>query len=353
VSAPRRPPRVRTVFLAELAVVLLSLWSVLTLVGGDAAGADPGTPGTCPSPNSMSSNLKSFGPSDTFATTGTPHTATAVVVDAGGAGIAGICVQFTKNSGPSTVWPRYLLTDKAGQAAVDWTSSTPGTDSITASTTNAQGQVQQLTIRHTWTPKPTSPPPSATPSPTPSLTPSATPPQATTSPTPSPAPSSTAPPSPSPSTSPTASPVPLVTPSGFADSSLHLGRPSALPGGTAALSGRNCPAGSTVTYSVEGSAAGSSTALPDGTFSGDVQLPDVALGRHLIEVTCGGRTASVPIDLVVSSGTSTPALGATTGAILVFFVLFISVLFGRTHQTKPKLVTPEESGTPEPPSPVG
>ncbi len=51
-------------------------------------------------------------------------------------------------------------------------------------------------------------------------------------------------------------------------------------------------------------------------------------------MTCAGRTATVPIDLVVSSGTSTPAAGVTAAAVLVFFVLLGSVLFARGNATR-------------------
>jgi hypothetical protein len=98
-----------------------------------------------------------------------------------------------------------------------------------------------------------------------------------------------------------------------------------------------------VTYTVEGVAAGSTTTQADGTFTGAVQLPNAAIGDHVIQVTCGGLTAAVPIALVVASGTSTPAGSATAGAVLVFFVLLGSVLFSRysaTHHAP--LPEPEE-----------
>jgi hypothetical protein len=110
------------------------------------------------------------------------------------------------------------------------------------------------------------------------------------------------------------------------------------------LSGRDCPAGANVTYTVEGVAAGTTTAQADGTFTGTVQLPDAPIGDHVIQVTCGGLTAAVPVALVVASGTSTPAGSATAGAVLVFFILLGSVLFSRHSTTHP--ATPPEPEEP-------
>ena len=72
-----------------------------------------------------------------------------------------------------------------------------------------------------------------------------------------------------------------------------------------------------------------------------MQLPEASLGTHVIEVACGGRTAAVPIDLVVAASTSTPGAGATAGAVLVFFILLGSVLLGRTNNRRPALPEPE------------
>lgn len=276
---------------------------------------------------------------------GTNNTMRVTVVNVDGSPVSGYCVDFIQNFGPSTGWPRSAFSDPDGYAAVTWTSSTAPstnpTDSITASATDANGQTGKTqTIRHTWTAKPT---PSPTPSPTKSPSPKPSPKPSPASPTPSPtAKPTTASPTPSPTTSatatptasasPSASPVPVPTSSDFGAGSLELDRPSALPGGSATLRGRNCPPGSAVTYTVEGTSAGTSTAGTDGTFTGTVQLPDASLGQHLIQVTCAGQTAAVPIDFVVSSSsTSSPAAGATTAAVLVFFVLLGSVLFAR-HQ---------------------
>jgi hypothetical protein len=287
-------------------------------------------------------------PTQTSATSpvGTNNTMTVTVVNVDGSPLSGYCVDFTQNTGPSSPWPQQVLSDKGGQASVTWSSSTTGTDSITAAATDANGTTGKAgTLRHTWTTKPTpsptrtpspkpspttSPTPSPTASPTPSHTPSPTP-SPTTSPTPTATPSATASATPTATPTATGSPTPAPTAVGptLGNGDLHLDSPSTLPGGVAGLRGSNCPAGSTVTFSVEGTPAGTATASPDGTFGGDVQLPDASIGEHVIQVACDGRTAAVPIDLVVSASTASPAAGATAVAVLVFFVLLGSVLLGR------------------------
>ncbi|MCU1592766.1 MAG: hypothetical protein JWO12_158 [Frankiales bacterium] len=98
------------------------------------------------------------------------------------------------------------------------------------------------------------------------------------------------------------------------------------------MSGGSCPPGSAVTFAVEGAPAGAATARPDGTFEGTVQLPDTSIGAHVIQAMCGGRTASAPIDLVVSSASSAPSgAGATVAAVFLFFLLLGSVLLTRNH----------------------
>ena len=99
-----------------------------------------------------------------------------------------------------------------------------------------------------------------------------------------------------------------------------------------------------MTFTVEGSAAGTTTTGSDGTFAGDVQLPDAPIGPHVITVSCGGRSAAVPIDLVVAASTSTPGAGATAAAVLVFFVLLGSVLFGRAQNRRTPTPKPETEG---------
>ncbi len=331
-----------------LAVLVLAVLFTGLTPAGSAMALD----GPCPNgANGPIGYTLTLTPTGTTAVVSTARRITAAVRDGQGGAVADFCLNFTQNAGPSTGWPRHAFTLKDGNASIDWTSSAVGTDSITASYTDDRGQRIAATIRHTWTAKPAPPPaPSPTASPTPppktaSPTPSATTsptPKPTASPTPSPTPSAT--PAPSPTASPTPPPVPVL--SGLPDGSLQLDRPSALPGGSATLQGRNCPANSEVTYTVEGAAAGTSTASSDGSFSGEVQLPDATLGQHLIEVTCGGQTASVPIDLVVSSSTSTPGATATAVAILVFFVLLGSILFARSNPQR-KLAEPSETDTDE------
>ncbi|MDT7549493.1 MAG: hypothetical protein QOE84_1887, partial [Actinomycetota bacterium] len=109
---------------------------------------------------------------------------------------------------------------------------------------------------------------------------------------------------------------------------LSLGAPSSLPGGTARLAGSSCAPGSTVTLSVDTLPAGTATAADDGTFVTVLKVPDLPVGRHTARARCGDREVAADIDLVVAtsaSGTS-PALAATAGIVLVFFVLLAAMV---------------------------
>ena len=328
---PRRP-----------AFRLLALGLVLTPA---LAVASPAQAAACPPPRQGPANVTAATQTSASSSVGTPNTMTVTVLIGSGAPAANYCVTFVQNAGPSVGWPRSAFTDDTGHAFVTWTSATTGSDSITAFATNANGSPgQSQTLRHTWTPKP-KPTPTPKPSPTPSASPSPSPaPQPTTPPaviptgpaaTNPPPPATTTPPTPPPAKSPTPSaPPPVPSPTGFSGSTVALDRPSALPGGSATLTGRNCPPGASVAYTVAGLVGGQTLAGPDGTFTGQVQLPDAPIGEYPITVVCGGQSATVPIDLVVSSAvTSGPAGAITAAAVLVFFVLLGSVLYARTSGT--------------------
>jgi hypothetical protein len=295
-----------------------------------------GLGGKCPPGQGPDAFGLSAGPTGTSSHVGSSHTVTAHA-DSGEGPQPGACIQFDQQSGPSTGWPRHLFADGNGNASVTWSSNKAGKDVIVVSDVNSDGVKQHSTpVDHTWTsttPQPTgSPGPFPTfafpPLPSASPTESSSPAAPTTSPSPTTSP--TASPTPTATESPTSSPSPAPAPTGFDSGSIELDSPSALPGGTATVNGRNCPAGTVVTFTVEGQQAGSSTTQPDGTFGGEVQLPNASIGTHVIVVTCAGLTASVPIDLVVSSSTSTPGASATAGAVMVFFLLFGLLMFART-----------------------
>ena len=131
--------------------------------------------------------------------------------------------------------------------------------------------------------------------------------------------------SPAPSTG---APIGGTTTGGATSAVLSLGLPSALPGGTARLAGGSCPPGSTVTLMVDTLPAGTATAAADGTFATSLKVPDLPVGRHTARARCAGREVTADLDLVVATsatGTS-PALAATAGIILVFFVLLAGMI---------------------------
>jgi hypothetical protein len=123
--------------------------------------------------------------------------------------------------------------------------------------------------------------------------------------------------------------TPTAKPPG-AGPTIALDRPSALPGGTIGLTGQGCPADTDVVLTVQGHPAGGARTDADGTFTADLTLPDLPVGAYAVDVRCGPRRASVPIDLVVaSSGPIAGSLAATAGSILVFFVLLGGMLLYR------------------------
>lgn len=150
--------------LLEGVLVLLLFLVPLIALAGPATAASCGR--TAQGPADVTSAVQTSSSSQI----GTNNTMTVTVVNAEGSPVAGYCVDFTQNVGPSSGWPRSGTSDNGGQASVTWTSATtsPGnaTDSITAVAIDANrepGQTQML--QHTWTAKPT---PSPSPSPSPS-----------------------------------------------------------------------------------------------------------------------------------------------------------------------------------------
>jgi hypothetical protein len=342
---------------------LRALGALLVLMAAALIGltAAPASADSCPSPYNFRYSVRSFTVTQSPGSPSPIHGKLTLTIKVTGgpdsnADIPDFCVSisFLNNASPnyqpaqSVTFP---IVNGAGTGTFSFTDkhTLSGSDTIRASTeSESQGISHSVDVVHQWVakPAPTKPPTTApTPKPVVSSAPPVTvvpTPSPTRSPTPSPTASATpASPVPVVTVSPTASPFPAGIP--LTGGSIRLDSPSALPGGTAGLSGSNCPAGSTVTYSVEGTPAGSGTAAADGTFASNVQLPDASIGQHLIQVSCAGLSATVPIDLVVSSSTSDPALGATAAAVLLFFLLLGSVLGSRFSPATPRPVVVEES----------
>jgi hypothetical protein len=83
-----------------------------------------------------------------------------------------------------------------------------------------------------------------------------------------------------------------------------------------------------VTLTVDAVDAGTATAADDGTFVTVLRVPDLPIGRHTARARCGNREVAADLDLVVATsatGTS-PALAATAGIVLVFFVLLAAMV---------------------------
>jgi hypothetical protein len=110
-------------------------------------------------------------------------------------------------------------------------------------------------------------------------------------------------------------------------SSLSIETVSALPGGNSRISG-TCAGGTMVTLTVDDVPAGTATPNQDGSYTTVLLVPDLGVGRHKATASCGGRLATADLDLVVATsatGTS-PALAATAGIVLIFFVLLAGMV---------------------------
>lgn len=104
---------------------------------------------------------------------------------------------------------------------------------------------------------------------------------------------------------------------------LDIDRGSTVPGGPLTARGSGCPASARVALSVGNATVGTASADAQGRYSTQVRTPAGRAGRYALNATCGGRTATTRVDLVVQTshnGTSRAAT-STTAAVLLFFVL--------------------------------
>ncbi len=84
---------------------------------------------------------------------GALYTATAVATDAGGSALAGVTVLFTMASGPNAGLTSQAVTDANGVATFSYTGTTAGTDTLSASITNASGGlIQSSSVTALWLP---------------------------------------------------------------------------------------------------------------------------------------------------------------------------------------------------------
>jgi len=84
---------------------------------------------------------------------GALYTATAVATDAGGSPLAGVTVLFTVASGPNAGLTSQAVTNAVGVATFSYTGTTAGTDTLSASITNASGGfIQSSSVTALWLP---------------------------------------------------------------------------------------------------------------------------------------------------------------------------------------------------------
>ena len=256
----------------------------------------------------------------------------------GAAPVPGQAIELTIDSSTPSVdtITRTATTAPNGEATFDWTRDEAGVDTLTAAETNPV-QPQQDTASHTWEsppPKPDtpSPQPPTTPPPTTPVPDTPTPFEDSESPTSAP-PTSVPPTSPPPTSAPPTSPPPTSAPPTSpppdlpATSKLVDGPEVGRPGGDIEVSGTGCRAGEALAVRLGDTELGTTRAAADGTFYLRAAVPDLPLGRYLINATCGRTIGDPNVDItepqVNQSPSAIAAIGATTASTFVFFVLII------------------------------
>ncbi|WP_344802490.1 hypothetical protein [Microlunatus ginsengisoli] len=165
-------------------------------------------------------------------------------------------------------------TDAAGRAGYHFTRTVAGADIVTA-TARVGGRTLVARIHHRWTATPAK----------------------------------------IPETSPTVRPQGAARPGG----SLQLSGTGCRPGGVVDIDLRNAD-GLTVRL-------GTTTAAADGSFYLNTSVPTVPLGRYTLHTSCGKPSGDPTVDISGPESTlavtGIAAAGATTGSLLVFFLLLV------------------------------
>jgi hypothetical protein len=222
---------------------------------------------------SAEANL-TLGPDNTSSAVGKNFIATAEVTQDGHP-VPGVMVSFTSSMAGSLTSSPADETDADGLASVTTSPAESGDELITAEAV-VDGQALRAKIIHTWTDDGTTPPPEPTPAPPPTV-----PPRTRT----------------------------------------------AQPGGELERSGSGCKPGETVVVYISGDEAGRTTADDDGSYRLRVPVPNLPLGQYVVRTTCGSLTTTETVDLnLPQSNGSATAAGATTGGVLLFFVLLANAL---------------------------
>ena len=154
-------------------------------------------------------------------------------------------------------------------------------------------------------------------------------------------------------------PAPTAAPATSGPPSIVLNPSSAAPGITVTITGSNLPASTPVTQiRIGGRAAGPGAVTgPDGSFSAEVRVPiTLSFGTHVVQVTVGDRTISVPLTVAPSApvfgGTPVAQAFAPLGSNLRWVAFYDSevqdwLLYDPNGTFSPdQLVTP--TGSPDP-----
>ena len=270
-------------------------------------------------------------PLDAESEVDTPFTLTAVLRDSESANsqpVAGSRLQLTAgfSAGSQPTPTPEATTDSTGTARFTWTRTVPGVDTITVVEIISTAEPARATTTHRWiagqgptTPSPNPPTPEPpTPEPPTPEPPTPEPPEITDPETPSPSPEikSPSPPPPPPTPKPPAPKTPPPPPP--TGDTTGTGR----PGGELTVSGGGCRPGERATVYLGDRAIGEAVVNEDGTFSLRAVIPNLPLGQYQVRSSCGVTdTLVVDVTAPEAAGSQAPTAGATTAAVLLFFVL--------------------------------
>lgn len=105
---------------------------------------------------------------------------------------------------------------------------------------------------------------------------------------------------------------------------LILSPTAVAPGGAVTASGRGCEPGAAVELTIGGTPVGTAVAAADGSFTAELALSAIEVGRHDVQAWCG-RPLTAQLDVVLVSSVDS---GAATVAILLFFLLLGGWFYG-------------------------
>jgi hypothetical protein len=104
---------------------------------------------------------------------------------------------------------------------------------------------------------------------------------------------------------------------------LHTNAPGIPPGAPLVASVTGCDPGAAVQLDVGGGNTAAGTAGTDGSFSGTLERVQLPVGPHTLTMSCGAKTAEVPVAVVVQAAATPPGRSLL---VVIAFVMLVPVL---------------------------